>query len=156
MKKANTGNVYTVQCIGTNQTGALLEAFNLAIASPGSTVQLNEGTYYIDFIEVRDFMGSFKGAGKGKTIVTSLSGGLDCEELASMGYNAFLIKFIGGDVCISNMTLMAPSEPLCNAGWAWPGLLQIADYSDRYTSDYAYIQAQSIMSNFSDVGWKEI
>lgn len=142
LKKALNGPVYVVPHNGVDDTGPLFTAFNQAKEyGPGCTVQLEEGTYYIDFVEVRDFIGAFKGAGKGKSIITSLSGGLDCEELAIDGYNAFLIKFIGGDVRIADMTLKAPSEALCNAGWAWPGLLQIADYSDRYTSDNAYIKA---------------
>ncbi len=150
------GKVFMVtRTKGTDITDNLKQAFVDAMAAgPGSVVQLPEGEFEIGFIEVRDFYGSFIGAGKGESIIKPLSGGLDCDEFAANGFNAFLIKFIGGDVYIADMTLKAPSEAFCSEGWAWPGLLQIADYSDRYPSDNPYIKA--LINNVAFVGqWLE-
>jgi len=74
------GVVIKVLPSGGDDTQALIDAFEAAkAAGPGSTVKLEEGTYTIGMIEVRDFDGNFRGAGKGKTILTNLCC-LPCEE----------------------------------------------------------------------------
>jgi hypothetical protein len=67
-------NVFTVLPTGTNDTINLQCAFDAAVeAGPGSTVQLAQGTYYIDRdISVVNFDGSFAGAGKQQTFIQNL------------------------------------------------------------------------------------
>lgn len=97
--------VFTVEPNGTDDTDNLNNAFTNAIAAgPGAVVQLVEGTYYINFIEVREFVGKFKGAGKGKTVITNILE-LDRESLISQNLNTVLLRFVGGDVCMRDMTV---------------------------------------------------
>ncbi|MDZ7608613.1 MAG: hypothetical protein U5K79_24190 [Cyclobacteriaceae bacterium] len=65
-----TGPVIKVDPPGLDDTENLVQAFaDAKAAGLGATVQLNEGTYYIDFILVKEFSGTFNGAGMGKTII---------------------------------------------------------------------------------------
>ena len=68
------GNVFTVSPTGVDDTANIQCAFDEAVpAGPGSTVQLEEGTFYLSRdIVVLNFDGSFKGAGKGVSIVQNL------------------------------------------------------------------------------------
>jgi hypothetical protein len=118
LKKATlTGEVFTVLPNGYNDTPALQMAFNNAVAAgPCSVVQLVEGSYNIGFIEVQGFSGSFIGAGKGKTVITPMNS-LDCNSLTNLKLNLYLIKFIGGDIHVSDMTLQALVRP-CTSGAA--------------------------------------
>ena len=74
------GLLLQVNPSGGDDTQALIDAFDAAkAAGPGSTVKLAKGEFTIGMIEVRDFDGYFRGAGKGKTIITNLPQ-LPCEE----------------------------------------------------------------------------
>ncbi len=68
------GNVFTVSPTGVDDTANIQCAFDAAVAQgPGSTVQLEAGTFYLSRdIVVVNFDGSFKGVGKGLTIVQNL------------------------------------------------------------------------------------
>ncbi|MBW6499598.1 MAG: hypothetical protein K0B09_14510 [Bacteroidales bacterium] len=91
---------------GENDTEALLNAFNNAL--PGSVIRLVEGVYQISMIEVNNFSGAFVGAGKGRTIITAHRS-MCAAGTGSKGLNNDLIRFVGGKIFISNMTLQAPS-----------------------------------------------
>ncbi len=89
---------------GGDDTGGLTDAFNLAkAAGPGSTVQLAEGEYHIGFILVEDFVGSFKGAGMGKTIIEPLPD-LPYIDMYIANLAPELLKFLRGNVLISDMS----------------------------------------------------
>ena len=94
---------------GNDDTEALQQAFHDAL--PGSVVQLGKGTYHLDFMEIREFNGTFRGAGKGITIITTVED-LDVDALKGQNLNTILIRFVGGDVCMTNMTIRTPSGPL--------------------------------------------
>ena len=66
-------------------------------AGPGSVVQLLEGEYHLGLLEVYDFYGSLRGAGKDKTIITAI-GGIDIDEIWARHLTVVLVKFVGGDV----------------------------------------------------------
>ena len=119
-----SGRVFKVQPTkGTDITVELKQAFDKAIeAGHGSVVQLPEGEFDLGIIEIREFYGSFIGAGKGKTIITSKTG-LDPSIFINEGSNWFLIKFIGGDVKISGMTLQTPPGTLIDDVNSLMGLL---------------------------------
>ncbi|MDZ7608610.1 MAG: hypothetical protein U5K79_24175 [Cyclobacteriaceae bacterium] len=67
-------------------------------------------------IEVREFFGAFRGAGKGKTVISNLPE-LPCEEALLLNLNPSLFTFIGGNVYISQMTLLINDG---NAMRLWP------------------------------------
>ncbi|HBE39661.1 MAG TPA: hypothetical protein DDW27_00335 [Bacteroidales bacterium] len=103
---------------GIDDDQKLLDAFTAAkLAGPGSVVQLAEGTYRVGFIEIRDFFGSFVGAGKGKSIITFKTD-LDCSGFYpnDMKNWHIFIKFIGGDIYMADMTLTTPEEKICRDG----------------------------------------
>jgi hypothetical protein len=68
------GNTFTVLPTGIDDADNLQCAFDQAVISgPGSTVKLNEATYYISkAVDVVNFDGSFIGVGKEKTIIQNL------------------------------------------------------------------------------------
>ena len=142
LKKGTTTAVFTVEPNGVDDTHNLNIAFADAInAGPGSVVQLVEGEYYIGFIEVREFEGIFKGAGKNKTIITSLTE-LDITPLVSQYLNTYLLKFVGGDVYMSDMTIQTPEGILTTSGeWWLEGLVSFSARNRVYVSDNDYITA---------------
>jgi len=70
---SQSGNTFTVMPTGSDDTANIQCAFDEAVAAgPGATVELIEGTYHTAQIVVRDFVGSFRGAGMNKTVVQNL------------------------------------------------------------------------------------
>ena len=105
---------------GGNDTANIQAAFNAAVkAGPGSTVQLSAGHFYTNTILVKDFHGTFRGAGEGKTFIDSLHGlgpsaaGRDPLTPAIEPF-PFLFGFEGGHVRVSDMTSTSP--PFSPAG----------------------------------------
>lgn len=116
LKKASKAPVFVVEPSGGDDTQALKEAFNSAIAAGhGSVVQLCEGEYHLGFIEIRDFYGCMKGKGKDKTIIIANSG-LDAQLLMDQRQYPDLIKFVGGDVELDHFTIQTPEGGLTISG----------------------------------------
>ena len=144
---ANCGEVIVVDPSGGDDTQALIDAFEEAKASgPGATVQLTEGTYTIGMIEVLDFNGCFTGAGKGKTIITNLPD-LPCENAWLANVIPSLLKFVGGDIKICDMTIKFKDGNPCLPGVMNDEIygdlaagLILADYSGTYVPDNRYIK----------------
>jgi hypothetical protein len=107
LKKAPvTGRVFVVNPNGSDDTQAILDAFASAkAAGRGSVVQLTEGTFKIGFITVRDFNGYFRGAGKGKTIITNLPALPQADIFAGNSVYPALFKFVSGNLTMTNMTI---------------------------------------------------
>jgi hypothetical protein len=114
LKKAHAAPVFIVEPGGGDDTPAIMQAFmDAKAAGAGSVVQLVEGEYHLGFIEIRDFHGSFCGAGKDKTIITVMDN-LDAMALIVQGQYPQLMKFVGGDVHISGFTLQTPEGAISN------------------------------------------
>jgi hypothetical protein len=86
---------------GSNDTAHLQKAFNAA--GPGGTVQLTAGHFTINDILVTGFQGTFRGAGKGKTVIGCPSGGVGAETVTNAGFT-YLLCFQGGAVTVSDMS----------------------------------------------------
>jgi hypothetical protein len=93
-----------------NDTTAIQAAFNLAVKSPGSTVLLSAGTYHTTTIYVRNFDGTFRGAGEDKTYIDTVPGTsplgpstLDTNNNVVVSWPS-LYCFEGGNVRVSDMT----------------------------------------------------
>jgi hypothetical protein len=129
------GKVFKIEATkGTDITASLKDAFEEAIeAGPGSTVELPEGEFELSFIEIREFYGSFVGAGTGKTIIKPKTG-LECTAIESQGLWKFLINFVGGNILMSNMTLKITDEAICSDGKGLDGFVIFEDYNNIYTS----------------------
>jgi hypothetical protein len=133
------GKVFKVTPSGVDDTQALLDAFEDAKASgPGSVVQLVKGTYTIGMIEVRDFDGFFRGAGKGKTILSNLCC-LPCEAAWEANVMPALLKFVNGNIIMSDMTIHLNDGEPCTRGPLNESMygdlaciLVLADYSATY------------------------
>ena len=111
-----TPQVFVVTPSGGDDTPAICQAFDDAkAAGPGSVVQLLSGEYYLGLMEVRDFCGVFKGAGKSKTIINVMNG-LDLLSLWNKGQGGNLVKFVGGDVQLRDFTIRTPEGRLSVTG----------------------------------------
>jgi len=134
--------VFTVYPTGDDDTPNLKQAFDDAIvAGSGSVVQLAEGIYHLNFIEIREFFGTFRGAGKGKTVITTVPD-LSVDALLSQSLHTILIVFVGGNVHISDMTIKTPPGPLSTGSISGiDGLLGIFARTFQYTSENEYINA---------------
>ncbi len=111
--------VFIVEPTGGDDTPAIKQAFIDATAfGPGSVVQLCEGEYHLGYLEVYDFYGSLRGAGKGKTVITAI-GGIDIDALWAQHLMVCLIKFVGGDMNLSHFTIQTPPGKLSVGG---PGM----------------------------------
>jgi hypothetical protein len=107
----SSGSVIKVFPNGTDDTKAILDAFDQAkAAGSGSVVQLAAGTFKIGFIEVWDFEGSFRGAGKGKTIIRNLPD-LPSMDLWNKSKYPSLLKFVAGNLFMSDMTIHLNDGP---------------------------------------------
>jgi hypothetical protein len=138
-----TENIIIVEPNGVDDTDNLANAFEQAKSyGPGSVVQLVEGDYYLGYIEIREFNGKFRGAGKGNTVITALNN-LDNESLLNQNLNCHLIKFVGGEVFMSDMTIRTPDGILTTyPEMTWiEGLVLFSARSVVYTSDNDYIKA---------------
>lgn len=135
LKAASASAVFVVNPTGSDDTPAILQAFaDAKIAGPGSVVQLENGTYHLNFMEVREFNGKFNGAGKGKTMITTLPD-LDVNALIDQNINTVLIRFVGGDVCMSDMTVMTPPGSLSTGTENFiDGLVGFSARTYQYTS----------------------
>lgn len=137
------GKVFVVEpSKGADITASLKQAFNDAIAAgPGSVVQLPRGEFELGFIEIREFYGKFKGAGKGKTIITTVAD-LNVDALLDQGLNTVLIRFVGGDVRMSDMTIKTSPGELSSGSEDWiDGLVGFSARTYQYTSEKDYINA---------------
>jgi hypothetical protein len=118
-------NVYP----GSDDTQAIIDAFALAKTyGKNAIVKLMPGTFTIGMIEVREFYGTLTGSGKGNTIITNLS---DLTPYANIALNKLpaLIAFIGGDVKVSNLSV------ILSEGLPWIG--QIYEMDMLLFSDYS-------------------
>jgi len=114
--KKVTPQVFVVTPSGGDDTPAICQALVEATdAGPGSVVQLLAGEYSLGLMEIRDFCGVFKGAGKGQTIINVMND-LDVLSLWNMGQGGDLVKFVGGDVHLSDFTIRTPEGRLSVTG----------------------------------------
>lgn len=121
--------VFIVEPNGSDDTPALVQAFEDAkAAGTGSIVILVEGEYKVGYMEIYDFYGSLQGAGKGQTVITVLPG-IDLNELFARHQLHCMIKFIGGDVCLSNFTIRTPPGRLSTGGPGWGHIYSLMSFS---------------------------
>jgi hypothetical protein len=146
---ASSSNTHIVMPNHHDDTADIQAAFNACGSSPGCTVQLVRGTYYISQIAVYGFQGSFVGMGQGVTTIQALP---DLPAQPS-GYNIAsspfwaalptgaigsdpwpdIFTFVGGSFSISGMTITDPNTaPVSSPGWNNGGY-------GFYTSLYAAI-----------------
>jgi hypothetical protein len=139
------GTVIKVLPSGTDDTQAILNAFAQAkAAGPGSVVQLVAGIYKIGLIRVSDFTGYFRGAGKGRTIITNLPNLPQGDVFASNSIYPALLMFIGGNLSMSDMTIhindgnaVATPDPIGDLYC----ILWLADNSTNHIPPIHYIKA---------------
>jgi len=134
--------VVVVEPNGTDDTDNLLNAFAEAMSyEPDATVQLVAGDYHLNFIEIREFNGTFMGAGKGKTVITTVAD-LNVNALISQNLNTVLIRFVGGEIHMGDMTIKTPPGALSTGSEDWiDGLVGFSSITAQYASENEYINA---------------
>lgn len=142
LKKASVAPTFVVEPNGVDDTENLKNAFADAMAAePGSIVKLVEGEYHINLIEVFEFNGSLKGSGKGKTIITTVAD-LNVDDFLNQNLQTVLLKFVGGDVCVQDLTIHTPAGPLSTGMQAAiHGQLGFCAITAQYTAENEYINA---------------
>lgn len=128
---------------GGDDTYNLVNAFAEAISiGPGTEVRLLEGNFSVGLVEIHEFYGRFTGAGKGKTVITARND-LDIAPVLSQNLNPYLIKFVGGDIYMSNMTIKTPDGILTlhNVMTWLEGLVAFSARNRVYVSMSDYIRA---------------
>jgi hypothetical protein len=151
------GAVFTVNPSGTDDTQALSDAFDAAkAAGPGSVVQLVEGQYTIGLVEVLDFNGYFRGKGRGKTIISNLPD-IPCDAQLAANLTPTLMRFVGGDVTVADLTFHLNNGNPCAEGELSEGfygelgsILVLADYSGTYVPARRYIKG--VVDNVDFIG----
>jgi|WetSurSiteA1Bulk_404760.scaffolds.fasta_scaffold01525_3 hypothetical protein len=157
--KAARGSVIQVLPSGGDDTYEIIAAFNDAKASgSGSTVQLVEGEYHIGFVLVEDFIGSFNGAGIGKTIIIP-NMDLPYLDLYAQNLAPELVKFLRGNVRISNMSFLNLEGEPCTGDDLW-AFLGLHDWADNELPDLpenhkitAMVDHVEFVSNPGPAGW---
>lgn len=150
--------VINVSPSGGDDTENLVTAFAEAMSyGPGNEVRLADGVFHTDLIEVRNFCGSFTGGGKGKTIITTIDD-LSIDETDTRNLYPLLLKFVGGNVTMSKMTITTPPGPLGNGARDWlEGLVGFFGYSQYYEPAGRYINVVfdnvEIIGNTYNVGY---
>jgi len=143
-KGSKKGQVTTivVEPTGIDDTGNLKNAFANAIADgDGSIVMLVEGEYFIDLIEVKEFRGTLKGAGKGKTIISTVPD-VDVDAFINQNLKTNLICFVGGDVCVRDLTIHTPQGPLSTGSKKWlHGQLSFIPITAQYVAENEHVKA---------------
>lgn len=124
LKAAGIGFAIVVEPEGPeNDTENLRNAFQEAAERPGRVlIQLTQGTYYLDYMVIQDFEGWFRGAGKDKTVIHPVPGGIDIPVTTPfLETEPFFINFRGGDIQISDMSFdINLDEPVEPYDW-WSG-----------------------------------
>jgi hypothetical protein len=111
-----------------DDTEELIAAFEAAqAAGKGAVVELQDGTFEIGMIEVKEFFGTLRGLGKGVSIITNLPDLTPDAALAADKLPA-LITFIGGEVTVSELSVLL-SEGLDWLGTVDMSMLLFSDYS---------------------------
>lgn len=142
LKKATKSAVFMVDPNGFDDTENLNLAFSDAInAGAGAVVQLVEGIYHIDLIEVREFHGSLEGAGKGKTEISTIAN-LSVDKFIDQNLDVVLLNFVGGDVCVKDLTIHVPQGPLSEGSIDYLfGQLGFCAITAQYVAANEYVNA---------------
>lgn len=153
-KASNKSTVIMVEPNGFDDTENLENAFADAMAvGQGAIIQLTEGEFYIDLIEVREFHGSLAGAGKGKTVVSTIPD-LSVDDFLNQNQNAVLLSFVGGDVCVRDLTISTPEGPLSTGmQGAIHGQLGFCAISAQYVAIDEHVNATVDNVEFITQGW---
>lgn len=150
------GPLFLVEPVEGDDTPSIQHAFDLAVvAGPGSIVQLAAGNYEIGFIAVHNFTGNFVGAGEGKTILTARNDLLCNDIISNQKLFTYLIKFIRGDVYMSDMTIQSPPGKLGDTpDGKISGLLEFSDYqtSDRPLNPEINYYIKASVNNVEFIG----
>lgn len=155
LKKRNNGEmIFLVEPNGFDDTENLKDAFDEAMShGAGNVVQLVEGEYFLGFIEIRDFYGAFRGAGKGQTFITALNN-LDTQELWDQNVHADLVKFVGGDVHLSHFTIQTPPGKISVTGPATGHIRSLVNFSATTALYEAGNESRSINVVIDNVSFK--
>ena len=141
-KKPTNAQVFPVTPNGVDDTENLNNAFADAMdEGPGSVVQLMEGEYFIDLIETREFYGTLKGAGKGKTIISTIVD-LSVDKFIDQNLDVVLLNFVGGDICVKDLTIHTPQGPLSKGSIDYLfGQLGFCAITAQYIAENKHINA---------------
>ena len=152
------GKVFMVPVpLGTDDTENIMNTIALAQSQgPGSVVQFQKGTYHIGFIEIREFEGTIKGAGKDKTIIKPVPN-LSCQN-EKHSWTGSLVSFIGGDIQLSDLSFIVDDGDPCAENYSNPvrnmgrDLYILVKFTDRI-NDYYVSEDLTVSATIQNTGF---
>lgn len=153
-KQNNKEMIFLVEPNGFDDTENLRDAIDEAtLYGEGAVVQLVEGEYFLGFIEIRDFCGTLRGAGKEKTFITAMNN-LDMQAMWDKNIHADLVKFVGGDVLLSDFTLQTPPGKISISGFTTGHIRSLINFSATNAIYEAANESRSINVVVDNVSFK--
>jgi hypothetical protein len=160
------GRTITVLPTGVDDTANLQSAFDNAVAlGPGVKVQLVAGTYHIRQIAVKNFRGSFAGAGADKSVLTNLpnlvvkvqppNDYFSTLPTPATGANPWpsLVAFVDGNFVVSDMGMdITGAKP--TTGWFFSGSPTIYEMAQGFL--IVGTDANAVFLRVSVVGEQEL
>jgi hypothetical protein len=123
----------------------------------GSVVQLAKGEYKLSHLDVYDFYGSLKGKGKTETIITVLPGIISFDECVAKKTVPCIMRFVGGDVRLSDFTIRTPPGPVSVGGYIYSiinfsSFTQDFEFGNENRSINAVVDNVSVKGQFDEGG----
>jgi hypothetical protein len=141
---------------GTDDTQNILDAISLAKdKGAGTVVQLQTGTYIVNFIKVYDFYGTVRGAGQEKTFVKPVPGLLCLEETSTVGCVS-LLSFIGGNTTLSDISFVMEDGDPCAENYLTYGkdLYVFVKFTDMLPGDGVIPEGHSVKATVRNCSFK--
>lgn len=117
----------------------------------GSVVQLMKGEYKLSHLDVYDFYGSLKGMGKTQTIISVLPGIISFDECVEMNTVPCIMRFVGGDVRLSDFTVRTPPGPVSVGGYIY-SIINFSSFTKDYESGNESRSINAVVDNVSVIG----
>jgi hypothetical protein len=109
----NAGNLLVLPN-GSNDTANIQCALDEANRLGLPAVRLQNQTYWIGYLEVENFEGTFQGTKRDQSIVNVIDGSIDCAQMMTDGKSPSVIKFINGIAKVAKMSIYADTP--CQGG----------------------------------------
>lgn len=121
-------------------TDDLLEALAEAEGTPGTTIQLTEGNYYVSYMQILGFDGRITGAGRNNTIINVAGKINQNQQINDFNLMPCWLRIIGGNVFMSDFAFKTGNGSLVAEPDSWYNetlisLVVVNNYSDDYGKD---------------------
>jgi hypothetical protein len=117
----------------------------------GGVVQLAIGEYKLSHLDVYDFYGSLKGMGKTQTIISVLPGIISFDECVAKKTVPCIMRFVGGDVRLSDFTIRTPPGPVSVGGYIY-SIINFSSFTQDYETGNQNRMINAVVDNVRVIG----